>query len=159
MSKVCQNLYQQNVVLAQLITYSFFGKNIFNTKMIITKMSHEKIFSNVSYNHFHQQNSNKDLYFDAFCYCINMMYFTICLGLCWVYRRPQGTGSLFGSQSAYVRGKSMYGIFLLWKIIFFTSKPLFLSYIFCPFWHEYVGAHTHNNGNPASCSLCFWHRG
>lgn len=26
MSKVCQNLYQQNVVLAQLIIYSFFGK-------------------------------------------------------------------------------------------------------------------------------------
>ena len=76
----------------------------------------------------------------------------MCLRFVWVcaeLKAIPGHGFSFGSQSAYTGGKSMYGIFLLWN----NFLLLFISYIFCPLARICWG--THDNGNPASCSLCF----
>lgn len=129
--------------------YLLILENISNLRIIMSK----KIFSNVSSNHFHQQNTKRSIltpFVIVLTWCILRSVWA-----CVELNVTPGHGFSFGSRSAYVRGKSMYGIFLLWKIILLT----FISFLhFLSFGKNMLG-HTHNNGNPASCSLCFWHRG
>lgn len=96
----------------------------------------------------------KDLYWRLLLLYKHDVFYDL-FGLVLSLTSTPGHGFSFGSRSAYVRGKSMYGIFLLWKIILLT----FISFLhFLSFGKNMLG-HTHNIGNPASCSLCFWHRG
>ena len=63
----------------------------------------------------------------------------MCLRFVWVcaeLKAIPGHGFSFGSQSAYLGGKSMYGIFLLCNIFYIYLFPAFFV-----LWQEYVGAH------------------
>jgi len=131
MSKVCQNLYQRNVV--SWILFINFRRRKISDKYNYNIHELKQIFPNVSYNHFHQNRSILTPFVIVLTWCILR-----CVWTCVEFNVTPGHGFSFGSQSAYVRGKSMYGIFLLWN----NSFKIYLFPTFSVLWQEYVGAHT-----------------